>query len=273
MKIVDIKTNNQNQKALYRDVLPKFLYRPNVPLPDMSEYTQKQIEVRVHKAYVSRQNKALRHRAFYGVDQYTSDSDVVCILQHTGQLRVPDYEPEDQSFEGYSIVFRILKNRNQYASQIRHGIKSRKANHYEGHSLKLESVCKLLWLGSDEELLQLARKMPTEIDTTMSRRAQKSHLKAQVALNRAADQVYRAMSDAKVFNLSMEMATQYNLCRFVDRSANDRTSDKLRSNVLYLETATARYELARFTNSDYEPKFRLASVSTPFFKDQAFYNA
>lgn len=59
----------------------------------------------------------------------------------------------------------------------------------------------------------------------------------------------------------------------MDRSANDRTSDKLRSNVLYLETATDRYELARFTNSDYEPKFRLASVSTPFFKDQAFYNA
>ena len=101
---------------MYKDVLPKFLYRPNVPLPDLSEYTMKQIEVRVHKAYVCRQNKAVRHRAFYGVDQYTSDSDIVCILQHTGHLRVPDYETDDQSFEGYSVVLKVMKTRNQYAS-------------------------------------------------------------------------------------------------------------------------------------------------------------
>ena len=68
MKVVNIKSNNQNQKSIYKDVLPKFLYRPNVPLPDLSEFTTKMIEVRVHKAYVCRQNKALRHRAFYGVD-------------------------------------------------------------------------------------------------------------------------------------------------------------------------------------------------------------
>ena len=49
-------------------MLPKFLYKLYVPLPDLSDYTMKQIEVRVHKAYVCRQNKALRHRAFYGVD-------------------------------------------------------------------------------------------------------------------------------------------------------------------------------------------------------------
>ena len=69
----------------------------------------------------------------------------------------------------------------------------------------------------------------------------------------------------------MEMATQYNLCRFVDRSLNERTSDKLRSNVLYLETPQARYELARFTNSDYEPKFRFAEITTPFYKDEAWF--
>ena len=184
---------------------------------------------------------------------------------------MPDYETDDQSFEGYSVVFKVLKTRSQYPSQMRHSIKSRKATTYEGHSLKLESVCKLDWLGSDEELLALARKMPTQVDTTLSRRAQKSHLKAQIALSRAADQVYRAMSDAKVFNLSLEMATQYNLCRFVDRSANERTSDKLRTNVLYFETPTARFELARFTNEDYDPVYRLAEVDSPFFKDEAFF--
>jgi len=137
----------------------------------------------------------------------------------------------------------------------------------------LESVCKLDWLGSDEELLALARKMPTEIDTQLSRRAQKSHMKAQIALSRATDSIYRALSDAKVFNLSLESATKYNLCRFVDRSLSERTSDKLRSNVLYFETPKARYELARFTNEDYEANYRLAEVKDPYFKDDAFFNA
>ena len=132
----------------------------------------------MHKAYVCRQNKAVRHRAFYGCNQYTSDSDIVCILQHTGQLRVPDFETDDQSFEGYSIVFKVLRNKSMYPSQVRNQFKSRKATNYEGHSLKLESVCKLDWLGSDEELLALARRMPTEIDTMQSRRAQKANLKA-----------------------------------------------------------------------------------------------
>ena len=86
-------------------------------------------------------------------------------------MRVPDYETDDQSFEGYSVVFKVLKTRSQYPSQTRHNIKSRKAIAYEGHSLKIDSVCKLDWLGSDEELLALARKMPTEVDTSISRRA------------------------------------------------------------------------------------------------------
>ena len=120
---------------------------------------------------------------------------------------MPDYASDDQSFEAYSIVFKVLKSRSQYQSTMRNSIKSRKANQYDGHSLKLESVCKLNWIGSDDELLSLARKMPTEVDSGLSRRVQKSHLKAQIALNRAADQVYRAMSDAKVFNLSLEMST------------------------------------------------------------------
>ena len=119
----------------------------------------------MHKAYVCRQNKAVRHRLFWGSESYTSDSDAVCILQHTGQLRIPDYETDDTGFEGYSIVFKVMKPKNTYSSQLKREIRSRKATNYEGHSLKLESVVKLEWLGSDEELLCLARKMPTEIDT------------------------------------------------------------------------------------------------------------
>ena len=61
------------------------------PMPDLSRYINKSIEIRVHKCYVSRQNKAFKYRNFFGMDKYTSDSDLVCILQHTEKLRVPDF--------------------------------------------------------------------------------------------------------------------------------------------------------------------------------------
>ena len=75
-----------------------------------------------------------------------------------------------------------------------------------------------------------------------------------------------------MFNLSLELATQYNLCRFVDRSSNERTSDKLRTNVLYFETKSSRYELARFTTENYEAAYRLSEVAQPYFKDEDFFN-
>lgn len=69
---------------------------------------------------------------------------------------MPDEEIFDESFEAYAVVFKVLKGRNQYKSLIRNGIKSRKLESYEGHSIKLESVTKLDWIGSDEELFSMA---------------------------------------------------------------------------------------------------------------------
>lgn len=242
-----------------------------IPLPDLSSHINRFIEVRVHKSYVSRQNKAVRYRNFFGHDQYTSDSDVVCILQHSGQIRVPDFESEDQTYDGYSVIFKVLRSRPQYASQNRHNIKSRKASGFEGHSLKLESVCKIDWLGGEDELLQMAREMPTEFDRAHTRRIQKQSFKSQIALSKAGDTLYKALSDAKVFNLSLEVATQYNLCRFADRNNNEKTSDKLRTNVLYLETKKDRFEISRFTDEEHNQFYKLARVRDPFLKDDKFY--
>ena len=53
----------------------------------------------------------------------------------------------------------------------------------------------------------MAKEMPTQYDMSKLRRAQKTNLKAQIALSKTADSLYRALSDAKVFNLSLEVAT------------------------------------------------------------------
>ena len=126
------------------------------------------------------------------------------------------------------MVVKVLKGRNSYPSALRNNIKSRKISAYEAHSLKLESVIKLDWIGSEEELLLMAQEMPTMVDKLNTHTAHKSHQKAQIALGKLADSVYRALSDVKVFNLCLEPSTKYNLCRFVDPSREEVTSDRLR---------------------------------------------
>lgn len=132
-----------------------------MPLPDLYSFVNKYIEIRVHKCFVTRTNKAFRQRLFYGTDQYTSDSDIVCVLQHSGFLKVPDEENTDESFEAYAVIVKVLKGRPNYKSLIKNGIKSRKLETYEGHSIKVEKLVKLDWIGSDEELFAMAQDMPT----------------------------------------------------------------------------------------------------------------
>jgi len=49
---------------------------------------QELIEVRVFAEYLTKFNKAYIKRHFFGQDNYTSDSDAVCILQHVNVYRV-----------------------------------------------------------------------------------------------------------------------------------------------------------------------------------------
>lgn len=51
-----------------------------MPLPDLHEYINENIEIRVYSSYLTKFNKAFIQRNFFGTDIYTSDSDVVCIL-------------------------------------------------------------------------------------------------------------------------------------------------------------------------------------------------
>ena len=55
---------------------------------------QKIIEVRVHKLYLTKYNRAVQQRQFFGSDFYTSDSDIVCILQHQGKINLNDKVPD-----------------------------------------------------------------------------------------------------------------------------------------------------------------------------------
>ena len=59
---------NKSQLSLYGKHLDKFLYKPYMPLPDLVCYVNKFLEVRVHKSYLTRRNKAVKQRNFFGND-------------------------------------------------------------------------------------------------------------------------------------------------------------------------------------------------------------
>lgn len=88
-------------------------------------------------------------------------------------------------------------------------------------------------------------------------------------LARAPENVYKALNEAKVFNLSMEVATQYNLCRIIEKSNHQTTFQKLFNNVLYLETDQERFEISHTGVC----AFKLARVINPMLKDERFFKS
>ena len=63
----------------------------------------------------------------------------------------------------------------------------------------------------------------------------------------ATDPAYKAINPAMVFNLSLEPAFVYNLATFADKNEDlvGRSCQKLQEHVLYIETGSARYEIAK----------------------------
>ena len=74
----------------------------------------------------------------------------------------------------------------------------------------------------------MAQDMPTILSVASRRIYEKALQKAQITLAKAPENVYKALNEAVVFNLSMETSSGYNLCRFTDKSNSDKTYDKMR---------------------------------------------
>jgi hypothetical protein len=248
-------------------VKERFLYLPFYPLPDLSQYVGDIIEVRVASDYLSQSNKAIIEKRIWGSDIYTSDSDVVCILQHSGYFKIKELPPTN--IEGVSVFFRVSKGRTTYNSSLKNGIKSKKLNNFQGHSIKPENYCLQKSLGSKNELLEMASRMPMIGEYERSKAQPK---KLNEDLNNR--------DFTLIFNMCFEMWLAYSLSAIADkgRELKHYTSWKLKDKVLYLETNDKRYEISRnisdHTNDDYLfdefETFRFAEVLSPWEKDNDF---
>lgn len=207
-------------------------------------------------------------KRIWGSDIYTSDSDIVCILQHSGYFEIKELSPTN--IQGVSVYFRISKSRSTYNSTLKNGIKSRKLNNYQGHSIKPEKYTLLVdKFGSQNELLEMASKMP-KISLYERHKPQTKKLLD-----------YQSFREFNIcFNFSNELWWSYSLPAIADKSYDfkDYLSWKLKDKVLYIENNQKRYEISRnifdHFNDDYlfdeYETFRFSEVLEPYEKDTFF---
>ena len=260
-------TPTEMNNSYFKNAKEHFLYMPYYPLPDLSEYVGDLIEFRIASEFLSQSNKAFIERRIWGSDIYTSDSDPVCILQHSGYFQIKDLPPTDH--KGVSLYLRVSKGRATYNSSYKNGIKSKKLNNYQGHSIKPENYSTLDKLGSKEELKNMASKMPL-----LSEYERKKPIP-----NKLADNMYYTEFNM-IFNLSYEMWLAYSLPAICDkgRDFKDYTSYKLKDKVLYIETSDKRFEISLnitdHNNDDYlfeeYETYNFGEVIDPIEKDNDF---
>ena len=129
-----------------------FLYKPFIELPNLSEFVGSFIEMRIEACFLNHFNPAIVKRNLWGNDFYTSNSDAVCILIHTGAYYIGAISPDCGAVSAY---FKVSKNRNTYTNIFKNGLKSRKitSQSYEGHSIKLEFIQERSGLSTESENL------------------------------------------------------------------------------------------------------------------------
>ncbi|CAI2369878.1 unnamed protein product [Moneuplotes crassus] len=254
-----------------RNCRAQFLYNVFYNLPELSDHLGGYIKVIVLREHLTNQNPALLKRDFWGNEFYTSDSDIVCILQHCGQIILKEDLPD---FPGIAVYFKVSKSRSNYASHFKNGLRSRKTQSFDGHSLKFELAVPLESVGTQDELSKLAAPMSTKKRGICRKNKHPSK----------ASSSHKDMSI--VFSLSGEPINKFDLGEFVFKgNANKPIAEALKTEILYIETLDKRFEIScrwkkvpaddqtggKLMKSDIvetEAKFyRVAEVKDPLFKD------
>ena len=260
-------SGNELAQNLDKQAKEHFLYKPFYSLPDLSPFIGEIIEVRVASEFLSSLNKAYVENRIWGSDIYTSDSDMVCVLQHSGIYNINDYTPTE--IAGLSIYLRVSKGRAAYNSSLKNGVRSKKLNNYQGHSIKVEGYASRNFLGNEEELKSMAARMPSNSE----------YERKKPNPQRLADNMYYTEFNM-VFNLSFEMWLAYSLPAICDkgRDFKDFTSHRLKNSVLYIETPSQRFEISLklmdhndddYLFEEYET-YKIAEVLEPIPKDNDF---
>lgn len=172
--------------------------------------------------------RTVRLRQLWGTDVYTDDSDLLAALVHAGYVGLNDEGPRKPLL----VTLAVCARQPKYSSSTRHGLCSRAfGGDHAGVSYKIEHVAQ--YAGDTAEL-----------EPRLSAAAGPRRCLASIALLPPG---YPPSALHVCFNLSNEPMFKYSLALVADRGLEpaDWTSTRLRTDVLYLESDSRRFELAR----------------------------
>ncbi|KAA8494469.1 hypothetical protein FVE85_2710 [Porphyridium purpureum] len=117
------------------EVVPqRLLYAPCAELPHFIKEKALQsggaavvVEVRIPREELSVENRAFRARQIWGSGIYTDDSDLVCMLQHGGYLRIGAYAPAPSMASEICVKLLVRKHDTSkpFSASERNGLRSR----------------------------------------------------------------------------------------------------------------------------------------------------
>ena len=186
----------------------------------------------------------VRTRQLWGTDVYTSDSDLVAVLMHTGHY-LPSMTIPPSLLEVRAVV-RAVPPEESYASTSRNGIRSRSwGTVRQGHSYKVESCRAVTVNGATIDLEAGANRVspvaptffPNVVESVVNTRASAANSERRQRLIREVTVQY---------NLCNEPWLKYNVAAVADQGfkKSQWTAARLRRESLYLETHGQRYELS-----------------------------
>mmetsp|Transcript_1480 Transcript_1480/g.4303 ORF Transcript_1480/g.4303 Transcript_1480/m.4303 type:complete len:325 (+) Transcript_1480:51-1025(+) len=172
--------------------------------------------------------RTLRLRQLWGTDVYTDDSDLLAVLVHTGHVSIQ--EESEAAKPPLLVSIQVCARQSSYASTTRHGLCSRAFG--TGHSGVSYKITRCAAFAGD----------PAELEPRLSSAAAGRRCLPSVALLPPG---YPPSAHHVMFNLSNEPMFKYALPLVADRGLepSEWTSTRLRTEALYLESETRRYEL------------------------------
>lgn len=238
------------------------VYRPGETLSQLKEHltsgpqgTAQKVEVRIPGQFVCSGNHKVRGRQMWGCDVYTSDSDLVAALMHCGYIHHTIPSPLRDVAE-VRAVLSPLPAQDRYLSVPRNSIRSRSWNSpIEGCSYSIKKAWVVTRSGNSYDLSPLSGSVSAVIPTFTPARNERMVTRSSVG---PAGKQKQAQEVTVVFSMSNDPWIKYSLQAVCDQGLkpHDRTSAKVKSHVMLLETYNTRYELApKGTNDAGEEEF------------------
>ena len=231
---------------------PTIVYRPGQALDSLMEHLTsapgggpQKVEVRAPGQFVCSGNHKVRGRQLWGCDVYTSDSDLIAVLMHCGYLHHTIPSPLREVAEVRAVVM-PMPAQDSYNSVPRNSIRSRSWHSaVQGCSYSVEKAWVVTRSGNSYNLSPLSTSQgASQVIPTFTPGKQERIMTRSLGhtgRQKASQEV------AVVFSLSNDPWIKYSLQAVCDQGLkpHDRTSAKLKSSALLLETSGSRYELSR----------------------------